>query len=124
MIFQKKNHNAYPNQINLNSTSEPITINAADETTNEPVNCEWYLAADDRGSASFAGSLNQPMVNGFANVGIDPSDPVSVQNASVAVTGTSVTLYPTNSNLRNLSAKAKLVATSNGQTRELLLTIN
>jgi hypothetical protein len=113
---------ALPVEITLNSMSDPLAVYAVDETTNAPVNCTWYLgAADD--SASRPGSLNSPVVNGFATVGIDPADPISVQIASTAITGTSVTFYPSNPRNRNMSAKVRLVATSGDQTRELLINI-
>lgn len=124
MRLVKLHGSEYSSTIDMNSTSTPITIYAVDETTNAPINCTWYLSADDGGTASFIGSLNTPVVNGVANVGIDPSDTVYVQAASTAVTGTSVVFYPSNPNLRNASAHAKLVATSSGQSRSMLINIS
>lgn len=114
---------ALPVEIVLNSTSDPLAVFAVDDSTNAPVNCTWFLGATDAGSASRVGSLNQPEANGQANVGIDPADPLQVQKASTVVTGTSVVVYPSNANQRNASAKARLVATSGGQTREMLINI-
>jgi hypothetical protein len=115
---------ALPVEATLNSTSDPLAVFAVDDSTNAPVQCTWYLGAAGAGSASRPGSLNSPVVNGYANVGIDPTDPLTVQIASTAVTGTSVKFYPSNPSNRNASAKVRLVATSGGQTREMLISIN
>ena len=114
---------ALPVEATLNSTSDPLAVFAVDDSTNAPVQCTWFLGVADAGSASLPGSLNQPVVNGYANVGIDPTDPLQVQKASTAVTGTSVQFFPAPPGTNNLTAKAKLVATANGQSRSMLINV-
>jgi hypothetical protein len=112
------NGTALPVEITLNSNSDPLAVYAVSDDNNTPVNAIWYLAAEDGGTASQPGSLNQ------SGCGIDPTDNAQVQKACVAITGDHVTFYPSNPGLRSTGSRSRLVATANGQTRSMLISIS
>jgi|ERR1039458_1204718 hypothetical protein len=125
MRLVKQHGAAYPDSIDLNPTSEPITIySVSDDSSNTPVSCSWYCTPQGEDDASHPGSLNAPSVGGKFPLGIDPSDPVQVQNTCSAVTGTSCTFYPAPPQFNAQPVRTRLVATYGSQSRSLLINIS
>jgi hypothetical protein len=116
---------AFPSKINLSYGAPPVQVFAFDDNGNAVV-ANWYLTDRDGRSASFGGSLN---VQGPpAMLGNDPSagtaPRVDFPTAYLPISGPSVTYFPPAASYNAQAVKAKLVATANGITRELLIDIN
>lgn len=129
MRLVKTSNNPYPSKVDISQTSEPITVKAVDETTGQPVICNWFLTNIDLRSASVIGSLNGPATfnaNGSPSyvVGQDPTAPASVQGA--AITAPQVAFYPAKENSIASTSTGKLVAVavSGGAQRELILELH
>jgi hypothetical protein len=124
MKFVKNSGNAYPTAVSLNSTSEPITVYAVDETTGAAVSCNWHLTARDRRWASIPGSLNVPAVNGQYSAGVDPNDDARVQAQCTPVVGTSVVFYPSTESVKAQNGITVLVGVAGNQQRELIISVS